>query len=115
VRAFQETIFVQRESWIRLLTQPTAGTSLAVVVPIPLDGSAAMTVRTPLGEAIEPQRPDRLGALQAELHYVRVRRGVARDVDVACVLIDSDVTREAYPHRPAHLRGLLAEHLEMIG
>jgi hypothetical protein len=40
VRAFQETIFVQRESWVRLLTQAPTGTSLAVVVPVPLDGGA---------------------------------------------------------------------------
>lgn len=53
VRAFQETIFVQRESWTRLLTQAPAGTSLAVVVPVPLDGSAATNVGTLLREAID--------------------------------------------------------------
>ena len=52
VRAFQETIFVQRESWVRLLTQAPAGTSLAVVVPVPLDGGAAK-VGALLREAIE--------------------------------------------------------------
>jgi hypothetical protein len=52
VRAFQETIFVQRESWVRLLTQAPTGTSLAVVVPVPLDGGAAK-VGTLLREAIE--------------------------------------------------------------
>jgi hypothetical protein len=53
VRAFQETIFVQRESWVRLLTQAPAGTSLAVVVPVPLDGGGAAKVGTLLREAIE--------------------------------------------------------------
>jgi hypothetical protein len=53
VRAFQETIFVQRESWVRLLTQAPAGTSLAVVVPVPLDGGGAPKVGTLLREAIE--------------------------------------------------------------
>jgi len=53
VRAFQETIFVQRESWTRLLTQAPAGTSLAVVAPVPLDGSAATNVGTLLREAID--------------------------------------------------------------
>jgi hypothetical protein len=53
VRAFQETIFVQRESWTRLLTQAPTGTSLAVVVPVPLDGSAATNVGTLLREAID--------------------------------------------------------------
>jgi hypothetical protein len=52
VRTFQETIFVQRESWVRLLTQASAGTSLAVVVPVPLDGGSAK-VGTLLREAIE--------------------------------------------------------------
>lgn len=53
VRAFQEAIFVQRESWVRLLTQTPAGTSLAVVVPVPLDGGGAAKVGTLLREAIE--------------------------------------------------------------
>jgi hypothetical protein len=53
VRSFQETIFVQRESWVRLLTQAPAGTSLAVVVPVPLDGGAAAKVGTFLREAID--------------------------------------------------------------
>ena len=53
MRAFQETIFVQRESWVRLLTQASAGTSLAVVVPVALDGGGAAKVGTLLREAIE--------------------------------------------------------------
>lgn len=53
MRAFQETIFVQRESWVRLLTQAPAGTSLAVVVPVPLDGGRSAKVGTLLREAIE--------------------------------------------------------------
>lgn len=42
-----------RESWVRLLTQAPAGTSLAVVVPVPLDGGGAAKVGTLLREAIE--------------------------------------------------------------
>lgn len=53
VRAFQETIFVQRESWVRMLTQAPVGTSLAVVVPVPLDASGAGKIGMLLREAIE--------------------------------------------------------------
>jgi hypothetical protein len=52
-RTFQETIFVQPESWVRLLTQAPVGTSLAVVVPVPLHGASATRVGTLLRDAIE--------------------------------------------------------------
>jgi hypothetical protein len=52
-KTFQETIFIQREAWVRLLTQVPTGTSLAVVVPVPLDGGGATRVGTLLREAIE--------------------------------------------------------------
>ena len=38
---------------VRLLTQAPAGTSLAVVAPVPLDGGGAAKVGTLLREAIE--------------------------------------------------------------
>jgi hypothetical protein len=51
-RSFQETVHIYRDSWGRLLTQVSTATSLAVVVPVPLDATAAARVGTNLREAI---------------------------------------------------------------
>lgn len=56
VRAFQETIFVQRKSWVTLLTQAPAGTSLAVVV-VPVLRSLALPPAS--------RRPERAAASPA--------------------------------------------------
>jgi hypothetical protein len=51
-RSFQETIHIYRDTWVRLLTQVSAATSLAVVLPVPLDTSTAARVGGHLREAI---------------------------------------------------------------
>lgn len=51
-RSFQETIHIYRDTWVRLLSQVAAATSLAVVVPVPLDASMAARVGVHLREAI---------------------------------------------------------------
>jgi hypothetical protein len=51
-RSFQETIHIYRDTWVRLLSQVSAASSLAVVVPIPLDASTAARVGVHLREAI---------------------------------------------------------------
>jgi hypothetical protein len=81
VRAFQETIFVQRESWVRLLTQAPAGTSLAVVVPVPLDGGGSAKAGTLLREAIEKvnkgEYGDAVTATRSRRHGERSMRWAA--------------------------------------
>jgi hypothetical protein len=51
-RSFQETVHIYGDTWVRLLSQVSAAASLAVVVPVPLDASAAARVGTHLREAI---------------------------------------------------------------
>ena len=51
-RSFEESIHIYRETWVRLLSQVSTATSLAVVVPIPLDASTAARVGVHLREAI---------------------------------------------------------------
>ena len=51
-RSFQERIHIYRDTWVRLLSQVSAATSLAVVVPVPLDISTAARVGVHLREAI---------------------------------------------------------------
>jgi hypothetical protein len=51
-RSFQEGIQIYRETWVRLLSQVSTATSLAVVVPVPLDTSTAARVGVHLREAI---------------------------------------------------------------
>jgi hypothetical protein len=50
---YQDTITVLGEVWQRLLAQSAAGTSLAVVVPVPLDKSTAGRVGRHLRDAID--------------------------------------------------------------
>ena len=40
-RSFQETVHIYSDTWVRLLSQVSAATSLAVVLPVPFDASAA--------------------------------------------------------------------------
>jgi hypothetical protein len=55
-------INIYADEWLRLLRQASTGTSLAVVVPVPLDGSPADTFGTLLREALlkvpDRERPD---------------------------------------------------------
>lgn len=51
-RSFQETTYIYRDTWVRLLSQVSAATSLAVVVPVPLDAGTAARVGVHLREAI---------------------------------------------------------------
>jgi hypothetical protein len=51
-RSFQQSIYVYREVWERFLTQTALAFSLAVVLPVPLDTSAAAKVGTHLRDAI---------------------------------------------------------------
>jgi hypothetical protein len=51
-RVVQAHVDVYADQWVRLLRQAGAGTSLAVVVPVPLDGSPAHAVGTALREAL---------------------------------------------------------------
>jgi hypothetical protein len=51
-RSFQESIHIYRETWVRLLSQVSTATSLAVVVSVPLDASTAARVGLHLREAI---------------------------------------------------------------
>jgi hypothetical protein len=51
-RSFQQSIHIYRETWVRLLSQVSTATSLAVVVPVPLDASTAARVGIHLREAI---------------------------------------------------------------
>jgi hypothetical protein len=51
-RSFQKTIHIYRDTWVRLLSQVSAAMSLAVVVPVSLDGSMAARVGIHLREAI---------------------------------------------------------------
>jgi hypothetical protein len=51
-RSFQESILIYRDVWGRLLSQVPVATSLAVVMPVPLDASAAARVGAHLREAI---------------------------------------------------------------
>src|ERR1039457_1743610 len=51
-RSFQEAVHVYRETWVRLLSQVSTAMSLAVVLPVPLDGSASGRVGGHLREAI---------------------------------------------------------------
>jgi hypothetical protein len=50
--SFQENLYIYGDAWRRLLHQTALATSLAVVVPVPLDGGAAAKVGTHLREAI---------------------------------------------------------------
>lgn len=49
---FQQQMNIYAASWLRLLSQVNAGTSLAVVVPVPLDNTAAARVGSHLRDAI---------------------------------------------------------------
>src|SRR5690348_14990373 len=51
-RSFQETVHIYSDTWIRLLSQVSAATSLAVVLPVPFDASAAARVGVHLREAV---------------------------------------------------------------
>ncbi len=51
-RSFQESIYIFREIWERFLAQTALAFSLAVVVPVPLDTSAAARVGAHLRDAI---------------------------------------------------------------
>jgi len=51
-RSFQQTVHIYRETWVRLLSQVSTAMSLAVVLPVPLDGNAAGRVGSHLREAI---------------------------------------------------------------
>jgi hypothetical protein len=51
-RSFQETVHIYSDTWVRLLSQVSAATSLAVVLPVPLDASAAARVGVHLREAV---------------------------------------------------------------
>jgi hypothetical protein len=51
-RSFQESIHIYKDVWGRLLSQVSVATSLAVVVPVPLDASTAARVGAHLREAI---------------------------------------------------------------
>jgi len=51
-RSFQETVHIYSDTWVRLLNQVSAATSLAVVLPIPLDASSAARVGVHLREAV---------------------------------------------------------------
>lgn len=51
-RSFQERIHIYRDAWGRLLSQVSPATSLAVVVPVPLDATTAARAGTHLREAI---------------------------------------------------------------
>lgn len=48
----EQSVSVQSEAWVRLLKQASAGMSLAIVVPVPLDASTAAHVGSHLREAI---------------------------------------------------------------
>jgi hypothetical protein len=52
VRKAQDNVSVQREAWSRLLSQSAVGMSLAIVMPVPLDKSAAGRAGINLREAI---------------------------------------------------------------
>jgi hypothetical protein len=51
-RSFQETVHVYGDTWVRLLNQVSAATSLAVVLPVPLDAGTATRVGVHLREAV---------------------------------------------------------------
>jgi hypothetical protein len=51
-RSFQENLYIYSDTWQRLLYQTALATSLAVVVPVPLDMSAAAKVGVHLRDAI---------------------------------------------------------------
>lgn len=51
-RSFQETVHIYSDTWVRLLSQVSAATSLAVVLPVPLDVGAAARVGVHLREAV---------------------------------------------------------------
>jgi len=51
-RSFQERIYIYRDAWVRLLSQVSTAMSLAIVLPVPLDASAASRVCSHLREAI---------------------------------------------------------------
>jgi len=51
-QVMHESVNVYADGWVRLLRQASTGTSLAVVVPVPLDGSPAHAVGTLLREAL---------------------------------------------------------------
>lgn len=51
-RSFQENLYIYSDAWQRLLYQTALATSLAVVVPVPLDMSAAAKVGVHLRDAI---------------------------------------------------------------
>src|SRR5690242_21315373 len=51
-RSFRETIHIYRDTRVRLLSQVSTATSLAVVVPVPLDASTAARIGVHLREAI---------------------------------------------------------------
>jgi len=50
--SFQENLYIYGEAWQRLLNQTALATSLAVVVPVPLDVSQSARVGTHLRDAI---------------------------------------------------------------
>ncbi len=51
-RSFQENMHIYSDTWQRLLAQTSLATSLAVVVPVPLNSSAAAKVGAHLRDAI---------------------------------------------------------------
>jgi hypothetical protein len=51
-RSFQESIYLYSETWQRLLHQTATATSLAIVVPVPLDASAMTKAGVHLRDAI---------------------------------------------------------------
>jgi hypothetical protein len=51
-RSFQDSVQVYAEAWVRLLNQAAAAMSLAIVVPVPLNASAAARVGKHLRDAI---------------------------------------------------------------
>jgi hypothetical protein len=48
----QAPVNIYADQWVRLLRQASTGTALAVVVPVPLDGSPGQAVGTLLREAL---------------------------------------------------------------
>ena len=103
VRAFQETTFVPRESWIRLLTQAPTGTSLAVVVPVPLDGSAQGSVGTLLREAIDKVNKGEYGDAVTAARRAIDAMGAGWDSEKSIASVDK--TQRSLDQRPPPGRG----------
>ncbi len=51
-KAFQDAVHVHAATWVRMLSQVNTGTSLAIVLPVPLDYTAAARVGAHLRAAI---------------------------------------------------------------